>query len=58
MLVVAGSLRDAAVTSRIASLALAIAVAGVTVTLASGRSLIRFTTRTSTPPSRPVRWVR
>lgn len=40
MLVVPDSLRDAPVTSQIASLALAITVAGVTVTLASGLSLM------------------
>ena len=40
MLVVPGSLRDAAVTSQIASLALAITGAGATVTLASGLGLM------------------
>jgi NAD(P)H-dependent FMN reductase len=40
VLVVLGNLRDAAVTSQIASLAHAVTVAGVTVTLASGLGLI------------------
>ena len=55
VLIVPGSLRDAAVTSQIASLTVAVTVAGVTVTLASGLGLMPLTTRTSTLPSRPAR---